>query len=397
MSHDDEYILGKKSDRIYFSKEFPIKKLDGLRGARFVSRVFEEDEREHFVQVDGEVVLRRTPTGKEEVKALFLVDDRRIEKLVVQRFDMSREKPRRDAFFTLTGDEIGRLLDFAVLIRTARFPGPDKVRFDSSDLHNFGLTPDAIRTLLAADPELIARVAENEITDRDIIALTYRRRELELFNRLLREPNFFAFEKQRLSLARDEDVWQRFFERNPWIFGYGLFFVFTSSLGEQKLEQIVAGSSVKGAGKRVDSLMRTRGRVSSLCFAEIKTHTTRLLEQTQYRPEVWAPSRDMVRAIAQIQKTVERAEHDIGQRLDSRDHEGSPTGESSFLIKPRSIVVVGDLAEFTGEHGINEPKYSSFELFRRQLTSPEILTFDELYERARFIVESSAQVHEGSE
>jgi hypothetical protein len=102
-----------------------------------------------------------------------------------------------------------------------------------------------------------------------------------------------------------------------------------------------------------------------------------------------------VKAIAQIQKTVERAENEIGRRLDSRDDHGNPTGESSFLIRPRSIVVVGNLAEFTTEQGINEPKYSSFELFRRQLTSPEILTFDELYERARFIVESSAQVHEG--
>ncbi len=162
------------------------------------------------------------------------------------------------------------------------------------------------------------------------------------------------------------------------------------------MEQIVAGSSIQGAGKRVDSLLRTRGRISSLCFAEIKTHNTSLLEQNQYRPEVWAPSRDLVRAIAQIQKTVERAEDEIGHRLDSRDDDGNPTGESSFLIRPRAIVVVGHLAEFTTEHGINEPKYSSFELFRRQLNSPEILTFDELYERARFIVESSsAQVHEG--
>jgi hypothetical protein len=395
MSHDDEYIIGKKPDRIYFSKEFPVKTLDGIRGARFVSRVFEEGERESFLKVEGEVVLRTTPTGKEEVKALFLVDSRGIAKLVVQRFDTSREKPRKEAFFTLAGDEIGRLLDLAVLIRTARFAGPDRVRLDSSDLHNFGLTGDAIRTLLAADPELIARVAESEITDRDIIALTYRRQELDRFDRLLNEASFFANEKERLSLARDEDVWQRFFEGNSWIFGYGLFFVFTSSLGEEKLEQIVAGSSIKGAGKRVDSLLRTRGRISSLCFAEIKTHNTCLLEQNQYRPEVWAPSRDLVRAIAQIQKTVERAENEIGQRLDSRDDHGNPTGESSFLIRPRSIVIVGNLAEFTTELGINEPKYSSFELFRRQLTSPEVLTFDELYERARFIVESSAQVHEG--
>lgn len=40
-------------------------------------------------------------------------------------------------------------------------------------------------------------------------------------------------------------------------------------------------------------------------------------------------------------------------------------------------------------NGVNEEQFVSFELFRRQLTAPEIITFDELYERARFIVESS--------
>jgi len=191
-------------------------------------------------------------------------------------------------------------------------------------------------------------------------------------------------------------VWQAFFERNPWIFGYGLFYVFTSNLEERKLEQMVAGSSIEGAGKRVDALLKTRGRISSLCFAEIKTHATDLLEKKSkpYRPEVWAPSTHLTGAIAQIQKTVYLAEGQIGRRLSPRDRDGNPTGESAFLIRPRSVVVIGNLSEFTTDQGVNEPKYASFELFRRQLVSPEIITFDELLERARFIVESAAQEHQ---
>jgi hypothetical protein len=37
-------------------------------------------------------------------------------------------------------------------------------------------------------------------------------------------------------------------------------------------------------------------------------------------------------------------------------------------------------------------KRRSFELFRRNLTQPEILTFDELFERARFIIENTSDV-----
>jgi hypothetical protein len=97
-----------------------------------------------------------------------------------------------------------------------------------------------------------------------------------------------------------------------------------------------------------------------------------------------------VAAIAQVQKTVDRAEQTIGSRLDVTDSSGNPTGENAFLIRPRSIVVIGNLEEFQTDYGINEPKYRSFELFRRQVVAPEILTFDELYERAHFIVESTA-------
>ena len=62
-----------------------------------------------------------------------------------------------------------------------------------------------------------------------------------------------------------------------------------------------------------------------------------------------------------------------------------------YFYQPKSFLVVGSLAEFEGEHGINEDKYSSFELFRKNINNPEIITFDELYERAKFIVESSSE------
>ncbi len=62
-----------------------------------------------------------------------------------------------------------------------------------------------------------------------------------------------------------------------------------------------------------------------------------------------------------------------------KDDAGSPTGESVFLYQPRSFLVIGSLSEFHTVHGVNEEKYSSFELFRRDLKSPEVVTFDELF------------------
>ena len=70
------------------------------------------------------------------------------------------------------------------------------------------------------------------------------------------------------------------------------------------------------------------------------------------------------------------------------DEGGDPTGETLFLYQPKAYVVIGNLGEFGTSRGINEAKFSSFEIFRRSIMNPEIITFDELYERARYIVDT---------
>src|SRR5690606_22497214 len=61
----------------------------------------------------------------------------------------------------------------------------------------------------------------------------------------------------------------------------------------------------------------------------------------------------------------------------------------AYLFEPKAFIVVGSLREFLREAEVSKPKFGSFELFRRNLSNPEIITFDELYERARHIVEHS--------
>jgi hypothetical protein len=65
-----------------------------------------------------------------------------------------------------------------------------------------------------------------------------------------------------------------------------------------------------------------------------------------------------------------------------KDPEGRDTGETAYSVEPRSYLVVGNTSELKG----NDDKIACFELYRRNIRSPEILTFDELLYRARFIV-----------
>jgi hypothetical protein len=389
LKKDEDYIPLSKPTRVYVSKEFQSA-ANPARPARFIWRVFESGERNDLaVNAKGEVVVRATRWGRQQVKALFYVDTRKVANVLLQRFSTDPDRPRLASYLSLHGEEIRRVAGLFKLIESGKFEGEGKVRIEEADLEQFVVSEDAARKLARSNPKLVIDIAQHEVTEQDIVAVAYRKKVLERFRRMIEDSSFFQSEKARLSKLRDEDVWQSLFEENPWIFGYGLFYMFTSQLEDKKLEQIVAGTSVAAHGKRADGLLRTRGRISSLCFVEIKTPSTSLLEKEAYRPDAWAASRELSGAIAQAHRTVQVAEKSIGTRLETKDENGDPTGETAFLFRPRSVVVIGCLQQFVSENGVNEPKFSSFELLRRQTTSPEVITFDELYERARFIVEAS--------
>lgn len=230
----------------------------------------------------------------------------------------------------------------------------------------------------------------SDISEQDISLLQDRRAKLEHFKKLLTEKSFFESEKIKLGKnKRNEDVWQDFFENNPWIFGYGLQLVACEGLDEKKLEQTVVGHDiVDGSGKRIDALLKTKGCISKILFCEIKTHLPELLIEAYDRPGVFVPAKELRGAVAQIQKTI----HKVTLKLQENFHRptkenGDPTGEEILFVKPRGIVVIGRLDDFKTETGINYEKLSSFELYRQQVNGIEIITFDELYERVRFIVE----------
>ena len=102
-----------------------------------------------------------------------------------------------------------------------------------------------------------------------------------------------------------------------------------------------------------------------------------------------ANSHELSGSVSQVQKTVQKALKSIHTKTELTNKSGEPTGETVFLYQPKAFVVIGSLREFATENNINEQKFSSFELFRRNISNPEIITFDELYERAKFIVQQS--------
>jgi hypothetical protein len=238
--------------------------------------------------------------------------------------------------------------------------------------------------------DFLAEILRSAVDAPDIVALAHRREVLLKFETLLADDDFFETEKTRIGGSR-ERVWQVFLEENPWIIGSTLAPQFLHSFSKDRLEQTVVGSSIAGPGKRPDAVLRTAGAISAVVLAEIKHHRTALLA-TEYRSGCWRVSDEVAGGVAQCQGTVDEAQVALGKTIEIKDEDGYDAGQA-FICRPRSLLVVGSLEEFTKDGNVHRSKFESFERFRRGLRDPEILTFDELFERARLTLALDTAIH----
>jgi hypothetical protein len=319
------------------------------RKVRIATKLIEQPSTYAFATVKDELVLRHKEDAKTCITAKFFEDNRRVFVLSIQGYTVATGKPH-NASFAFVGDEIGKLVEFLNHIQAMPLKSGGPLKITDEDLSRVVLSSIQARTIFQDNQELFAEVVRSEITKEDVVAVGYRKRQLQAFERLLEDPEYFENVKTQKQCS-NEAVWQQYFERNPWIFGYGLSYIQLSALDDKKLEQVVHGHTVSEHGKRVDALLRTRGVISSLCFVEVKTHKTALLQGQPYRQGCWAPSSELSGGVSQVQGTVALATESIRTKLSLNDGVGNPTGEEAFNYSPKSFLVVGSLQEFVGEHG----------------------------------------------
>jgi hypothetical protein len=381
----EEIFANKREYKIYVSRpvdtKIPTKDSEGnitdmIRPIRYISRIITASEGHEHIKQGSELVIRLTPAEKQEIVVQAYEDTRGIKTLKVAKYN-KKTGTLYDGEFVLIGSEIRKLVDFINSVSYLPIdPNRGTQQFTDEYLQQYILSKEQAFKLLSQYPDLIAEISKGNVSSSDITELSKRKESLKDFSEMLSNN------------GTSEGDWQRFFEANTWIFGYGLNFVFNAPLEGKKLEQVVAGHNVSGAGKRVDALLSRRGLIEATCFVEIKKHNTDLLEKKQYRPECYSVSAEVAGGVSQIQKSIQKSLYSLRDRLNITDDDNNPL-QSIYNYQPKGYLVVGSLSEFNTETGINEAKYSSFELFRRNLSNPEIITFDELFERAKFIVSTT--------
>ena len=181
-------------------------------------------------------MLRELPGIRHEIKATFSEDDRRIRVLTFQKWKSKGGVPLERLHFSFRDDEILQLIELLQHIKQLYFPGEAGINVKDEDLRVVAISDEDARRVITDNLELVIQIARNDITERDIVALGYRRKQLERFERLMTNSSYFETEREQLGYTA-EGVWQAFFEANQWIFGYGLSYVFTSNLDQKRLEQ----------------------------------------------------------------------------------------------------------------------------------------------------------------
>lgn len=166
-----------------------------------------------------------------------------------------------------------------------------------------------------------------------------------------------------------ENHWQNFFELNIFI----LTLVFARPVRLLRSQFHAKGSGLDGSGAQVgDFLFAERGQ--ALAIVEIKKPSSQLMLNSTYRnSEVYGPSAELSGAVTQV----------LYQQSSMQSywlvHQSRPELKESRPDAIRCVVIAGMTP-------VDESQRRSFEIFRNACKNVEIITFDELLEKLKLLL-----------
>jgi hypothetical protein len=215
----------------------------------------------------------------------------------------------------------------------------------------------------------LQHIVSERLSHDDINTILGRRESLAEYEGMLADPDSFT-----------EPDWQKFFERNEWIFGYGLTYKYITIL---QREAHVSSSDLNGANDVITDFLVSDSRFTKI--VELKTPKTALFERSRNRADSWRLSMALTDAVSQI--LAQKANWEIESDGHNYTAEGELITEKAYDVQ--CILVIGSHSNIDGTARDKTMKSKTLELYRRNLRCIEILTYDELFERAKYIVKGA--------
>ncbi len=336
-------------------------------------QIVHEDENGFGIKIGSRTMLKAVYiTEKEDIEGIEfikLVNGSEVQKLALNGFNLGQAKAFLNFLtqFDLKGINERR-------IRLA----------DGDELSDESVKQIKTFLLKKGGPEIIETlIEEGIITSRDIVNTAFRKRGLEIFKKLLENKEYwktYAAENGKPK-AKEETAWQLFFERNEWIFGYGLDYRYQNIL---QREANVSDADLDGKNTVVGDFLMGDERFTT--FVELKKPTTNLFGNSQNRSNCWSLSSELQDSLSQILE--QKASGII--KLDTPQYNDRGELITQKPYDSKVILVIGHWNELDDSSSERERsiKMKTLELYRRDSRNVEILTYDELYNRAEYIVYS---------
>ena len=360
---EEDVIWGSIPDRLY-SHEFE-------KGRFF--QVVHEDEKGFEIKFAPRTML----------KAVYLYDKDDIEGIEIIKAVSGKDTER----VKLSKFNFAQLKSFLNFISEIDLKGITERRLKILDDQELDFdTIKSVKTLLSKNggAEIVETlINEGIITSKDIVNTAFRKRGLQIFKRLISENNYwkvYATENGQ-STHSEEKMFQYFFEKNQWIFGYGLDYRYQNIL---QREVHLSDAELNGSNSVIGDYLL--GDKMFTTFIELKKPSTNLFGKSSNRSNSWKLSNDLIDSFSQI---LEHKASGLLQLEKPQYINGEPLKQKAFDSKV--VLIIGHWNEIDESSSIfeREIKKKTFELFRRDSRNVEIMTFDELYERATFIVEGN--------
>lgn len=362
---EEEIIWNSKLEHLY-NHEFG----DG----RFFQVVF-SDGKETHIRFASRTLLR----------IVYIKDKDDIEGLEIVKVVSGKDKER----IKLSKFNIQQLRCFLDFINSIDLKGVSNRRINLNDVSlnvKDTETKKKILTILSGEDGGVfvkELLANGLITNEDLVNTGYRKQQLERFRVLLYQNGISEYKLEiGKPNTKDEIAWQYFFKTNEWMFGYGLDYRFQGILQKE-----FHASDTTAAGKEGVISDYLLGDKRFTTFVELKLPTTNLFGQTHNRSNTWRLSNSLIDAYSQILEQKASGQIKIETTKELLDDFNNEIFQRSF--DSRTILIIGCWKEIESDPvGTMRIKEKTFELFRRDSRNVDIITYDELYERATFIVKN---------
>ncbi|MBA4011358.1 MAG: DUF4263 domain-containing protein [Phenylobacterium sp.] len=381
---DHEFFRLRQEGKTYISKVFNFG-AHNPEEIRNVWMVLEGSDSVLLGEVQGALCLRLTGSKrKTQVTALITQDDKRRKRLSFQTFQ-SRSGDWYEGYdkheFTFRDDEFDRLLSFLNQIQFIDLSNRDRFTIQDIsttagpkaiiDASERGIV-ERVRGMTEAQRHDFLRDIQNTLTGDEINVLLGRKQGLE------------EYEHQLAQSAWSEGDWQDFFERQQWVFGYGLDYRIMRQF-DREMRVGVGGTDDKNQ-PMTDFLMSF---TDYTVLVEIKKPSTPLFKAKRGgRAGTWEFSSEFMSAVSQV--IEQKAEWLSFSQTGEHYNKAGTKKLTARTRNARSILVIGSKEEFARQGNARDAAVmaDTFELFRRECSSIDIITYDELLERARFITRS---------